>query len=38
MTPDNSYKRPDGYDACRECMLNADKRYREKQKEQVGDE
>jgi hypothetical protein len=37
MTADNTYIRPDGYPACRECMLDADKRYREK-KEQVGNE
>lgn len=29
----NVYYRPNGYPACRQCMLDADKRYREKQKE-----
>jgi hypothetical protein len=37
MTADNTYIRPDGYGACRECMLDADKRYREKTKEQGGE-
>lgn len=28
MTKENTYVRPDGYRACRECMLEADRRYR----------
>jgi hypothetical protein len=36
LTGDNIYYRPDGYPACRECMLEADKRYREKQQEVIG--
>lgn len=30
QTKENIYVRPDGYKACRECMLAADKRYRER--------
>jgi hypothetical protein len=31
MTAENSYQRKDGYMACRECMLEADKRYRDRE-------
>jgi hypothetical protein len=32
MSEENTYIRPDGYRACRDCMLDADKRYRENKK------
>lgn len=32
LTPDNIYYRRNGYGQCRECMLLADKRYRQSQK------
>lgn len=30
LVKENIYVRPDGYEACRECMLLADKKYRAK--------